>query len=132
LTGKPRLVAVAVVSLVLTGLFGCGDSSGSADEDQIRQVAADFSKAIADGDYQGACDLFAPESIKFFNTQKAVPDGCAGVMRLSYGQKSDEDIKALGEVESLDVNGDKATADLGGGESAQYEKIDGNWVMTLD
>jgi hypothetical protein len=127
-------IAVAVVSLALVGITGCGgsDSSSSPDEDAIREVAANFSKAIADGDYGAACALFARDSAKFFEIQKQIPGGCKGVMKLTYGQKSDEDIEALADVSSLEVKGDKATAELGGGESARYEKIKGNWVMTLE
>ncbi|HNC06641.1 MAG TPA: hypothetical protein PLS38_10110 [Solirubrobacterales bacterium] len=126
--------AVAAVSFALLGIAGCGgsDSSGSPDEDQIRQVASDFSAAIADGDYAAACDLFAPESVQFFEVQKQIPGGCPGVLKVTYGNMSDADVEALAEVESLEVKGDKATADLGGGESAGYQKINGNWVMSLE
>lgn len=129
-----KVFAVAAVSVAVLGFAGCGgsDSDSSPDEDAIRAAASDFSTAIADGNYADACDLFAPESVKFFDSQKQIPGGCSGVMKLTYGSKSDDDIEAMGEVESVDVSGDKATADLGGGETARYEKIDGNWVMTLE
>lgn len=128
-----RFAGVAILGAAL--LFaGCGgdDSGGSSDEDQINEAVASFSTAIADDDFAAVCAMYSPETQQFFEETKDVAGDCEVLIEGTYGGLDDQTVESLGEVETVEINGDTANVELANGDTMVLQKIDGEWKLTLD
>lgn len=120
------LVSTLLVTTAVT-LTACG---GESDEEQIEGVVASFADAVQEKDAGKLCDTVVTERI---------PEG-----KQCEDQVSAEEFGSIGDVESIEVtnieiDGNKATADVTatvGGEEmkddATFRKTDGDWKLNLD
>ncbi|MGI9097886.1 MAG: hypothetical protein ACR2H2_05240 [Solirubrobacteraceae bacterium] len=125
----PALTA-AVVALAAGG---CG---GDSDEQQVRDIAKDLSRALAAGDYGRACELFSLEARA--QVEAAVADDardCATALRqladaTSSGTPSGREIDAA----KLTRSGDRATLTYQAGtrEPQAFAKHRDRWLVAGD
>ena len=127
-----KLIAVAALAALV--LAGCGgsDSGGDSDEDQVRATVSSFSDAVADGDFAAVCEMYSPETQAFFKETKDVAGDCEVLIEGTYGGLDEQTVEALGEVETIEVEGDTANVELGNGDQMVLQKVDGEWMLTLD
>ena len=124
----PRLPAVllaALVSLALAaGLGGCIFGGGGPDD-----AVQDFAGAIADEDFDKACDYLAED----VQAQADAVGGCATALETSL---PDEDIESAESVETevVEEDGDTAIVEstFEGEEPEELEltKEDGDWKIS--
>ncbi len=128
-----RFVGVAVLGVALA-IAGCGgsDSGGNSDEDQVNEAISNFSTALSDGDYGAVCEMYSPETQQFFEDTKEVAGDCETLVEETFGSLSDEDLEAFGQAESVTIDGDTATVEQGTGDTTVLQKVDGEWMLTLD
>lgn len=125
--------AVVVVSVALLGVAGCGGSdSGSSSDDQaaIEALASQYAQTALDGDFAATCKLLTPESLKKIDDIK-VFGSCEELMKTGLGGLPDDEVKKLGEITNLEVNGDTATAEARG-ETVNFEKVNGEWKLAVN
>ncbi|HNC16339.1 MAG TPA: hypothetical protein PLV77_10585 [Solirubrobacterales bacterium] len=123
-----RLIGVAVLGAALL-LAGCG---GDSDEDQAGEVVSNFAAALADGDYAAACEMYSPKTHEFFKDTSDVTGGCEPGIERVYSGLSHEKLEAYGDVEEVTIDGDKATVEQASGDYTILQKVDGEWMLTLD
>lgn len=122
---RPLISALLVVTAV--ALAACG---GESEEEQIEGVVASFAAAVEQKDPGKFCDTVVGERI---------PEG-----ERCEDQVTDEQLGALGDIESIEVSdievdGDSATgqvtATVAGEEmtdEANFRKVGGDWKLSLD
>jgi hypothetical protein len=119
-----RLLAAACAAAAFAG---CG--SGPSDEEQVRDVLADFGRATASKDYDALCNrLLAPsliEDVKEIGLpcEIALQNALGDVRnpRLTVGQVRVSGTKASADVRSA-AEGQEPSKDI-----VQLVKIDGGW-----
>ncbi|MDA0180556.1 hypothetical protein OJ997_09645 [Solirubrobacter phytolaccae] len=164
-----------LVLLVCLALFGCGgddepsapaatntpaasateapaeDAGGDAGgEAEVREMFEDYTQALADRDWDEACDNLAPETtekLKANITQLGVtnpPSDCEGLMNQLYdtidkdpaAKKTIDDITGSAQVDKVTITGDSASvswsATVNGQKTPVTQSariIDGEWKL---
>jgi len=117
---------VAVLGLVAVTGCGGGTQSSAADEQAIRDLVSQVNRATARGDAGAACDVIAPSSITArFNTRARCVRETGAILRSAGKQPRIE-------VQSIEVNGDRATVTFKG-RNGEVEVIreDGRWYIPI-
>ena len=129
------LVAVATGAMAFAGC-----SAGSAsDVEQIKKLVGDYSRALADGDGDGACRMLTPKAradIVRANSRFGVTR-CEDVAELFHAEGSPEELRELRSIEigSVRVRGDRATGRPVGLHALErtgdtrLRRIDGRWLI---
>ena len=105
-------------ALLAASTMFLGACGGGSDEDQIRDIVNDGAKKPAT-----ICDHLAAEPLKTIG-------GAEGCKKLAEKQKPTD-----ATVESVSVNGDKATAKVkskGKSGDTKFAKVDGEWKISLE
>jgi hypothetical protein len=126
---------------------GGGDAGG---EDEVREMFADYTKALGERDWEDACEHLAPETTDKLKSNVAqlgltnAPDDCEGLMDTLYTQidkdptakKTIDDITATAKVSEVKIDGDTATvswsAKVNGADTPVTQTariIDGEWKL---
>jgi len=113
-----RTSVASILVIPVLALSACG-GGGSSDEDKVRDIVTESGKTPSK-----LCDNLAAAPLK----QIGGKDKC---LQAAEGQKG-TDVK----IDSVTVDGDKATVKGGGGSSGSGEiklaKEDGDWKITLE
>lgn len=128
--------AALALSVLLCGLaaVSCGGSGGSeSDEEQVQTAVEQFAQAIEDKDRANFClaittgsqmDLFGKKDPLGSCIETAGLVGERGVFGVSIDASSVE-------AEDIEVNGDRATVDLGGERDMRLARVAGDWRIEL-
>jgi hypothetical protein len=136
----PLVVALLVG---LTALAGCG-SSNSADEGEVKQAVRIFARAVARADGERACTVMTSDARKQLGDRLSKDAGqdsdtylfghtCADVVLLAAEQGLDPStLKRMTStaIESVEVDGDSATAKLEPGGETRLDKAEGRWRVS--
>jgi ketosteroid isomerase-like protein len=127
----------AALLLAATIAAGCGgggnDAGKTSDEEAVRATAAEFVQAANARDWKRVCTLFTPDALA---QAEALGKSCEETF--AQRNRPNERITAF-SVESITVDGDRATAVLKGVNSVEgatqqtqdFQKVDGEWKMGL-
>ena len=131
-----RMILAALTAAVLAG---CG---GGSDEDQVREVASDFTAAFADSDAKRACELMTSEAKQQIVKAAAALGGgeCEKTMSAATGllDESQKDALRDAEITKVTISGDRAevtqSADVGdsGDGPMQLAKRGDRWLVDAD
>ena len=127
--------ALCVASLAVIGVVafsGCGSaaSSRSADEAAIRKRLSNWPKAIAAGDVDEACDLFARDTVLIFPGQpnrgwrgecERLRDSMRGATQVRYDPPEIHEIIVDGDIAAVRLTWTAHIA-RGGGEDVEVER----------
>lgn len=125
-------VAVAVLSVVL--LSGCGSSP----EEAAKTATRDYFVALADGDYDRACDKLSASGKRDLAeiASVQVPElgtiRCEEVLAGLFELADEAQLDTLRDVEitGASVDGDSATVDVTGAtDLVRLSRIDGDWKI---
>lgn len=127
---------------------GGGDAGG---EEEVREMFDDYTQALADRDWDEACDNLAPETTDKLKSNVAqlgvtqdAPSDCEGLMNLLYdtidkdptAKKTIDDITKSANVKEVKITGDSASvswsATVNGTETPVTQSariIDGEWKL---
>jgi len=135
-----------IAALGLVVVAGCGSSNG-AGEDEVRETVRTFGQAFVQaresGDGEPACAVMTGEAERQLgeflsagaNTDPEVylfGHTCGDVVLLAAEQDLDPETferVTSTEVESVDVDGDSATAEVAGGARHRLERSEGKWEV---
>ena len=126
-----RLSALCATVLAVTA---CGGGSAEAD---VRETVSGYFVALSKRDFAGACARVSPafETELVSYARRAFPDfastDCEPIARRIAEANGDRLVGLQNQVEvrSAEVDGDSATAQLGPGQVATLEQIDGDWLI---
>jgi len=136
-----------IAALGLALLAGCGSSNGAAEE-EVRQTVRAFGQAFVQaretGDGKPGCDVMTGEAEKqlgdFISARANIDPEvylfghtCGDVVLLAAEQDVDPDTFeriSSTDVESVQVDGDSATAEVAGGAQHRLERSDGRWQVS--
>jgi hypothetical protein len=128
----PRTVLVALIASAVVA--GCGGSSSSSDEDQIKQTTKDLVSAMKSEDWSGACDTMskaAQDQLKEVGAQINAKD-CADTLKKAAAAGANKDLDKLEtSITDIKITGNKATA-KNGSDSANFVKEGGEWKVDID
>lgn len=120
-----RSRAIALLAVATFAIGGCGSASSS---DAIVKTVETFSRAVARGDAQTACNQLVPG----FQAFPGKNVSCQSAMLLAVQQLTEQQkalLRAI-TVKSVSITGDTATATLLYGAQVQHAKlkqIAGQW-----
>lgn len=112
-----------LLPLTLLAFSGCG----SSEEDAVRDVVKNYTKAFSERDAKTVCKLLVPKAQMIF---QVVGQDCETAMAQSLKKTPDSTLRAAGAIRiaSIRITGSRAVAeykDRGG--SNKLQKIDGRW-----
>jgi hypothetical protein len=130
--------AASVAAVVALAVTGCGGDDGSPGGGEVDEVVADYAQAFGGGDGDRACELLTEEAREAFVKRVSSVVGttdCAEAMTKlqSFAGPSITGPFEDATVENVQVDGDRATADLvadGHSEEVTLENVDGEWLLT--
>jgi hypothetical protein len=155
-----RLTLALLITAAL--LAGCGGGGGdepakpaatesAADaESGVRESFVAYNSALANRDYDGACERLAPETVTKLRANvvkaglKDAPDDCAGLLEAIYTatdqdatqKKTLDEVVNTAEIDKVTVTGDSAIIDWNAtvqGKKTQVSqsarRIDGEWKL---
>jgi hypothetical protein len=127
------LAAGIVLALVVTASIACGTEP--ADEEQIEENVAGFFQAIEEEDRLSFCLSITTGSQRALAARNSDDPltGCVdtvGRVPLEFGVFG-VDVSSF-EIQSIDVDGDRATVDLGGRRDMRLARIEGDWLVELN
>jgi hypothetical protein len=121
-------------------LGGCGGDDASA-EREVRETVSGYFTALSSRDFAAACSALSPSFRRELTTYaaRAFPDlgspGCepiAARIAAANGERAVE-LQRRVRVGEVALDGDRATARLGPGQTAELRRIDGAWLIdTID
>jgi hypothetical protein len=124
-----------LLTLLIAGLLvGCGGGGGEGaatpaatqsaadDEADIRETFEAYNTALAERDYDGACDRLSPETVTKLRANvvkaglKDAPEDCAGLLEAIYSaadrdptqKKTLDEVAKSAEIDKITVTGDTA------------------------
>ena len=134
---RSKMLTVAAMATVV--LAGCG---GGSDEDQVREVASDFTAAFADGDAKRACELMTSDAKQQIVKAAASLGGgtCEKAMSAATGlmDESQKEVFSEAEIAKVTINGTTAevvlTGNLEGGndDPMRLAKRGDHWLVDAD
>jgi hypothetical protein len=138
-----RPAARAVPAALAFALIGCGGGSRGSDEDQVRRVAKQYAKSVADGRTETACELMSTDAKSDLAAGGALlgaKGGCPGILRAALGFLDKADRAKLRDyrVTSVKITGDKAVAkdntdlDAGSNDPTYLVRKNGEWLIDKD
>lgn len=119
-----RLRTLVVLAVLAALAAGCGASA----EEQVTETAKTFVTAIGDGESEKACDQLTDEVKKQFEQAGSCEMLFDGVAKAG-NQEAFKKAAAEAKVEKIKVDGDNATAEVGGG-TYNFKKVDGDWKIS--
>jgi hypothetical protein len=155
-----RLLLALLVAAALLGGCGGGDdddtaapaktqSAGDAEAD-VRETFQDYNDALAERDYDDACDQLAPETVTKLraNVVKAgladAPENCSGLLKAIYTatdkdptqKKTLDEVAKSAKIDKVTITGDNAVIDWNatvGGKTTKVtqtaRRIEGEWKL---
>jgi hypothetical protein len=155
-----RLLLALLIAAALLGGCGGGDddkpSTPAATQDaddaeaDVRETFDDYNAALAERDYDDACDQLAPETVTRLraNVTKAgvkdAPDDCPGLLKAIYAttdkdptqKKVLDEVAKSAKIDKVTITGDSAVINWNatvGGKVTQVtqsaRRIDGEWKL---
>ena len=132
--------ALILSMLLASGLVACGGGGGEtkSDEEQIREVMADFAAAALDEDFEKACSLMTSaakqellEAAAFVGSEGG---GCPGVLKAALSLSDEAERKQLEnyELTSVRIKGNTAAVEDYTGESGRLRKEGRTWLIDKD
>jgi len=121
------LTAVAALALV-----ACGGS----DEDKIRDTYSSYSKALADGETEKACEYLTPQAVNRLKSLGA--KSCPAALKQGFAALNRKQRSAFKKVKitNVTVTGEKATITLEFPKNSgiptapqALSKVDGDWKL---
>ncbi len=103
----------------------------------MRETVSGYFDALAERDVRSACSLVSPafrEELANYS-KRAYPDldsrECEVIANRIVQTNGDRLVRLQGEVpvRSIEVDGERATAQLGPGQVASLRRIDGDWLI---
>jgi hypothetical protein len=135
----PPLLAARCVVLAAAVVLaaGCGGIGGSSSEDGVRETVGAYFTALADRNFAEACDRVSPDfkvGLAGF-AKRAYPDldstECVPIARriATAGGGRLVGLQRKVRVRSVEVEEDRARAQLGPGQVAVLRRIEGDWLI---
>jgi hypothetical protein len=155
-----RTLLALLIAAALVGGCGGGDDDEAATpaatqsaadaEGDVRETFGDYNAALAERDYDDACDQLAPETVTKLraNVEKAglkdAPDDCPGLLKAIYAttdkdptqKKTLDEVARSAKIDKVTVTGDTAVIDWNAtvqGKKTQVtqtaRRIDGDWKL---
>lgn len=127
-TSPPALIA----ALVALAAAGCG---GQSDEEEVRATAKRFSRAVAAGEYQRACEMFSLQAQAQIEGLVGGARGCASALALSRrAGTAATDLPSQKEIEAADLRraGNRATLRFSGHDTQVFTKLSDRWLVAAD
>ena len=125
-----RRVPGLIVAFVVLALTGCG---GSAEENAVKQVIADFSGAIKEKDSKTACSLLtsrARDQLLELGKQLST-DSCEKTLDVVMAYDSGFADSFGDEARNVEITGSNGTAEVGD-TTATMIKEGGAWRIDVD
>jgi hypothetical protein len=153
------LLALLIAAALLGGCGGGDDdeaatpaaTQSAADaEGDVRETFKEYNSALAERDYDDACDQLAPETVTKLraNVVKAgladAPEDCAGLLKAIYTEtdkdpaqkKTLDEVARSAKIDKVTITGDNAVIDWNAtvdGKKTQVtqsaRRIDGEWKL---
>jgi hypothetical protein len=154
-----RILLALLIAGLLAGCGGGGDedaatpaaTQSAADaEADVRETFDEYNAALAERDYDDACDQLAPETVTKLRANvvkaglKDAPGDCAELLKAIYAttdqdptqKKTLDEVAKSAKIEKVTVNGDSAVIDWNAtvqGKKTQVtqsaRRIDGEWKL---
>jgi len=135
----PPLLAARCVALAAatTLAAGCGGGGGSSSEDSVRETVGAYFTALSDRDFAEACERVSPDfKIRLVGfAERAYPDldsnECVVIAERIATSGGDRlvGLQSRVRVRSVEAEEDRATAQLGPGQVAKLQRIEGDWLI---
>jgi hypothetical protein len=127
-----------VAAVVALALAGCGGGDEAPSSGEVDDVVADYAHAFGGGDGERACELLTDEArdafVKRVSSVVGTTDCAEAMAKLqSFAGPTITGPFEDATVEDVEVDGDRATADLvadGHTEEVTLESVDGDWLLT--
>ena len=135
-----RSFTLPAAAAALLLLSGCGGAA--SDQDQVREVAGQFTSSFANGDMKRACELMTSNAKQQIVSSGALLGGgdCAKIMGVARGLLDESDLDKLktAKITEIKVTGQTATAqstaDLDDEDDGpmRFTKRGGHWLVEAD
>jgi Domain of unknown function (DUF4878) len=125
---RPARATIAVLSIFVLVLAGCGPFGGKSDSEKAGDTLTELVEARNEGDYARVCELIAaPDLAKF----KQAGVSCEKTIRQRFGAAASttiriEDVKVKGDHASVDATVSQ-TGGAGFARTFRLVKEDGDW-----